>query len=277
MGESTRRPTIRTDNGISATVSTSANSSSTVTGDPGVAQGRIGHNPGVGPRHRHVAAGTRRSRRQPPRAPTSRRRGPAPAAAGVVNRVTCASVSSSALTCGVSIPICSTGIARRPRASACALASRSAKPSPRCPTTVKADEPLADRRAAARVVEVARHRDDARARRGLSHRVEGVEQGGRGNVGGHLVAQGRGKPSLGQPGNRGLGHHQNGDRQGSGLASRDDLPEVERGGKAAAHRTADLGLPTGAGTVVDIDLDHPPSRGRRHGPVVRADTPIDDR
>ncbi len=148
-------------------------------------------------------------RRRP--APTTRRRAPCPAGRALSSVRGAQSVSSPAVTCGVSIPIWRTG---RPdtAASAWALASRSAKSSPRWSMTVK--EPSRSRMAAAaaRVVQVAGHRDDPGCDRGGGHGVEGVQQRGGGDVGGGVVAERRRQPGFGQPRDRRLRHHQHGHR-----------------------------------------------------------------
>ena len=48
--------------------------------------------------------------------------------------------------------------------------------------------------------------------RGRGHRVERVQQGGGGDVGGGPLPQRGGQSRLGQPGHRRLGHHEHGDR-----------------------------------------------------------------
>ena len=123
-----------------------------VTFIPCVAKRRKRYSAGVRPRHRHRRADSRPCRRRSRRAPTTRRPAPGRAPRRLPAAPCAHSTSISAVTCGVSMPICRTG--RPPRAaaaSACALASRSAKSTPRCATTVKSARTLGSRRCAGRL------------------------------------------------------------------------------------------------------------------------------
>ena len=223
--------------------------------------------PGVRARHRNRPQAVGHGRVGHARAPTTRRRGPCPAPHRC--RAAPARIRRSGRRSPAGCPSRSAGSGSpAAAASACALASRAAKSSPRCSTTMKSLNRITDFGAAAGPVQVAGQRDHPGLHRCGGHRIEGVQQRGGGDVGGGLIADGGRQPGLGLPGHRRLGHHQHRHR-----ASRDHPPKVQRRNDTAAQRTADLRLPAGARPVGDVALDHAPPRLRPHAPAVPAGSP----
>ena len=161
---------------------------------------------GTSRRHSAVAGSVTPSTHQPP----SRAM---PSTASASHSADAHSARRSAVTCGVSIPICSTG---RPSAaaaaSAWALANRSAKSTPRCSSTVKSASRVSISRTSAGGGEIAGERDDAGRHRGGRDGVQGVQQRGRGESAAADVPDARREARLRQPGHRRLGHHQHGHR-----------------------------------------------------------------
>ena len=113
-------------------------------------------------------------------------------------------VSDAALTCGVSMPTCTTTPVP---ASAWALTSRSAKPSPRCGVIVHPARAAVIRSPCDGVGEVA---GEAQVALGSGERagLEGVEQRGGGQLGGRCVTDEGAQPGLHEAGDRRLGHDQ---------------------------------------------------------------------
>ena len=238
----------------------------------GVAQCRQRYSAGVRARHRNRPQAVGHGRRRSRRAPTSRRRGPCPAPRR--RRAVPARIRRSGRRSPAGCPSRSAGpeAPAAVAASTCALASRSAKSSPRCSTTVKSANAIPDFGAAAGPVQVAGQRDHPVLHRRGGDRVEGVQQRGGGDVGGGLITDGGRQPGLRLPGHRRLGHHQHRHR-----VSRDHPPKVQRRNDTAAKRSADLRLAAGARPVGDVALDHAPARLRPHAPAVPAGSPIGGR
>ena len=193
-------------------VSTSANSSTNVTFTPvsvsaaSVTAPVSGWDIGRPSRHSAIAGVVTPSTHHPP----SRAM---PSTASVSSRARAHASMSWGVTCGVSMPSSKHG---QPADGFRCVGVSMDEPLGEVGATLAYDgeiaEPGIEFGTSGSRPDVPREGDDGRLNGRAGHRIEGVEQCRRGDVGGRLGSDARGQPRLGEPGHRRLGHHQHGDR-----------------------------------------------------------------
>ena len=214
--------------------------------------GRAACGPGVVARGRHVGDHRRRPRvaqshaHQPPSVA-----GPRTASAASPRRGATASASRSGSTCGVSIPSCSTRVAR---AGARGVPVRGGDAVPEVGTALRRGRDPAQRAVqrggARRPGQVAGQGDDHAPAGHGGHRGERVEQGGGGQIGRLGGSQGRAQPGLHPPGLGRLGDHQQPERRERRTVTAAARPcRGSRAGCRAPSPRPSSGRRRGAGTA----------------------------